>query len=495
MKSNSCLSTILLLMLCPGSTIQRAQAQQPTSASGKTATSAETANSIYAASSFAHIRAIKRAGFDLTPPSVRNLNAGTVALAPAAANLKVLGSGTLGRLTRWTGFTSSNAVVGDSTIFEDKFGLVGIGTDTPTSKLTVNGLIQSLGGGFKFPDGTVQTTAAVGGLTSIFHDSTLTGNGTSGAPLGVAVPLFLTGAVDDGNAINGAEALVDVTNTAVTGAGIIARGNSFGVVGLSDSVAVLGRGGDRTGSGFRGGTGVSGAGGAAADGIGGIGVVARGGEGSGAGNAGGIGIDAEGGAGANGATNGLAGKFTGDVLIDGNLNVLGTKNFKIDHPLDPENKYLYHAAIESSEVLNIYSGNVRLDATGAATVKLPEWFEALNKDFRYSLTPIGAPAQGLYIAEEVSNSRFKIAGGLPGAKVSWQVTGVRSDAALRLHPFKVEEDKPERERGRYLNSAAYGQTNERSVELSRHAELMRQMKETRAKQFEERKEKPQLYER
>jgi hypothetical protein len=97
---------------------------------------------------------------------------------------------------------------------------------------------------------------------------------------------------------------------------------------------------------------------------------AQGGIGDDAGHSGGIGILASGGTGNNGATNGLAGKFTGDVQIDGALNVTGTKNFKIDHPLDPENKYLYHAAIESSEVLNIYSGNIATDAKGEAVVKM-----------------------------------------------------------------------------------------------------------------------------
>jgi hypothetical protein len=42
-------------------------------------------------------------------------------------------------------------------------GNVGIGTATPTSILTVAGTIQSTGGGFKFPDGTVQATATLQG--------------------------------------------------------------------------------------------------------------------------------------------------------------------------------------------------------------------------------------------------------------------------------------------------------------------------------------------
>ena len=39
-------------------------------------------------------------------------------------------------------------------------GNVGIGTKNPSSKLTVTGTIESTGGGIKFPDGTVQSTAA-----------------------------------------------------------------------------------------------------------------------------------------------------------------------------------------------------------------------------------------------------------------------------------------------------------------------------------------------
>src|SRR5262249_47591405 len=65
-------------------------------------------------------------------------------------------------------------------------GNVGIGVTDAASKLTVAGMIETTLGGVKFPVGTTQTTAAAGGLTSIFHDLTLTGNGTSGSPLGVS---------------------------------------------------------------------------------------------------------------------------------------------------------------------------------------------------------------------------------------------------------------------------------------------------------------------
>jgi hypothetical protein len=129
------------------------------------------------------------------------------------ANPGVVGSGTAGRLTKWSGFTSSNSFISNSTIFEDKNGLVGIGTDTPTSRLTVSGLIESTIGGFKFPDGTIQTTSASGSLFEVVHDSTLRGNGTLGSPLGVDVPLLLTGSVDGG--------VIRLTNIGALGEGLV----------------------------------------------------------------------------------------------------------------------------------------------------------------------------------------------------------------------------------------------------------------------------------
>src|SRR5580698_3517679 len=145
----------------------------------------------------------------------------------------------------------------------------------------------------------------------------------------------------------------------------------------------------------------------------------------------------------------------GNLTVTGALKVLGNKNFIIDHPLDPANKYLYHAAIESSEVLNLYTGNVVLNGSGEAVIQLPDWFEVINKDFRYQLTPVGAPGRDLYIAEEVSGGHFKIAGGAPGGKVSWQLAGVRNDAWEKAHPLVVEEDKGVN-RGHYLAPELYG---------------------------------------
>src|SRR5262249_18462889 len=85
---------------------------------------------------------------------------------------------------------------------------------------------------------------------------------------------------------------------------------------------------------------------------------------------------------------------------------------------------------------------------GSATVAMPEWFEALNRDFRYQLTCIGGFAP-VYVADEVHHNRFKIAGGRAGLKVSWQVTGIRHDAYADAHRIPVEKHKSFAERGRY----------------------------------------------
>ena len=134
-------------------------------------------------------------------------------------------------------------------------------------------------------------------------------------------------------------------------------------------------------------------------------------------------------------------EVAGSLRVTGNLDVTGTKNFCIPHPLEPERKVLRHAAIESNEVLNQYSGNVILDDAGQAWVELPTWFEAINCDYRYQLTCIGTFAP-VYIAEECRGNKFKIAGGKPGMKVSWQLTAVRNDAYIRSNPFRAEEDTP-----------------------------------------------------
>ncbi|MBK9118028.1 MAG: hypothetical protein IPM18_00250 [Phycisphaerales bacterium] len=168
--------------------------------------------------------------------------------------------------------------------------------------------------------------------------------------------------------------------------------------------------------------------------------------------------------GSNGGSNvsGYAGWFNGRTHINGTLSKSGG-SFKIDHPLDPENMYLSHSFVESPDMMNIYNGTVLLDRNGEAVVVLPDWFEALNAEYRYQLTAIGAPAPNLYIAREIEGNSFAISGGQPGLKVSWQVTGVRRDPWAEHNRIQIEEPKRSDERGRFLFPEGYGYTAERSV--------------------------------
>jgi hypothetical protein len=133
-------------------------------------------------------------------------------------------------------------------------------------------------------------------------------------------------------------------------------------------------------------------------------------------------------------------RFLGNLAITGSLSK-GSGTFVIDHPLDPANKLLFHSFVESPDVLNIYDGVVTLDQKGEATIELPSYYGALNRDSRYQYFPIGAAMPNLHVQSEVKNNRFVIGGGVPGGKVSWQVTGVRHDPYIVANPIIPEVEK------------------------------------------------------
>jgi hypothetical protein len=156
------------------------------------------------------------------------------------------------------------------------------------------------------------------------------------------------------------------------------------------------------------------------------------------------------------------GFFFGNVQVTGSLIKAGG-GFAIDHPLNPANQYLRHSFVESPEMKNLYDGVAVCDVNGEAVVQVPDWFEALNENFRYQLTPIGSPAPGLFIATEIQEHRFRIAGGSPGQKVSWQVTGVRCDAWAQANPILVEEGKSADDLGRFLHPGVHGHPPDRTI--------------------------------
>jgi hypothetical protein len=157
---------------------------------------------------------------------------------------------------------------------------------------------------------------------------------------------------------------------------------------------------------------------------------------------------------------------TGSVAVAGAV-AKGSGTFVIDHPLDPKNKLLYHSFVESPDAMNVYDGIAQLDDSGRATIQLPDYFLGLNTNFQYLLTAIGQAMPGLYISGEVHRRwwlfgpiEFTVAGGAPGGKVSWQVTGVRHDPFILANPIvPIVEKGPNTpvDRGAYLCPECYVQ--------------------------------------
>lgn len=152
------------------------------------------------------------------------------------------------------------------------------------------------------------------------------------------------------------------------------------------------------------------------------------------------------------------------VYANGDLGAAGVKSFQIDHPTDPENKYLRHFSIESDEVLNMYRGTVEFDQNGEVVVELPDYVEDVNINYSYTLTPVGGYAP-LYVKEEIKDGKFVIAGGDPSMKVSWVVYGERNDPYLQQHPEKraVEPDKEDWNKGKYLKPELFDQPDSKKI--------------------------------
>jgi hypothetical protein len=162
--------------------------------------------------------------------------------------------------------------------------------------------------------------------------------------------------------------------------------------------------------------------------------------------------------------NNWAAYFDGAVTVTKDLHVNGTLYkgagaFRIDNPLDPAHSYLQHSFVESPDMKNIYDGNVTTNAKGYATVTLPKWFQALNRDFRYQLTVVGKAHWDAKAAiwQELNNNRFTIRTDQPNTKVSWQVTGVRHDPYANAHRIQVVVPKEGSADGTYLHPQLYGQ--------------------------------------
>lgn len=164
------------------------------------------------------------------------------------------------------------------------------------------------------------------------------------------------------------------------------------------------------------------------------------------------------------------------MRINGSGNVIATgtifgasKQFRIDHPLDPQNKFLMHTCIESPDMKNIYDGTITTDADGFATVTLPDYFEALNRDFRYQLTVIDESEDDFIFAKVYrkigveAEGQFTIKTSMPNIEVSWQVTGIREDAWAEQNRSEVVVEKTAAQKGKFVHPAAWGLPAERDI--------------------------------
>jgi hypothetical protein len=245
-----------------------------------------------------------------------------------------------------------------------------------------------------------------------------------------------------------------VDGSSVSGYGVSGQSeNNVGVYGFSSSHP-----------GVRGDSDVAGVLGASRSGYGvqGTSVSSTGVSGISSSGSGMFGLSTNGGVGVYGesaSASGYAGYFNGRVHVNGTLSK-AAGSFTIDHPLDPANKTLSHSFVESPDMMNIYNGNTITDAHGNATITLPSYFQALNRDFRYQLTVIEQFAQAM-VSSEIQENYFTIKTDKPRVKVSWMVTGVRQDTYANAHRIAVEDEKPAKERGVYLYPEVYGQPKDK----------------------------------
>ena len=338
-------------------------------------------------------------------------------------------------------------------------GAIGMGTDNPSLTARLHVVSSTAGNQAIIGDALSNGVGVFGradvGAQAIGVWGTSSANvgvyGTSAANTGI----FGTGAVNGVRGVSsGASAGVYGRSDADAGQGVYGRSdknNSIGVFGEADAVNSTGVYGNST-------LGIGVQGNSTSSGIGvygrsnGTGVYAIT---TGAGPA--LVVDANG---------FYAGSFVGNVNITGNL-AKSSGSFRIDHPLDPTSKYLFHSFVESPDMMNVYNGNVTTDASGYAEITMPDWFEALNKDFRYQLTVLDDADSSDFaqakIVKKMQNKRFSIRTSQPKVEVSWQVTGIRQDPWANAHRIKVEEDKPDNERGTYLAPEVYGKPRSMSA--------------------------------
>ena len=150
-------------------------------------------------------------------------------------------------------------------------------------------------------------------------------------------------------------------------------------------------------------------------------------------------------------------KVQGDIYASGKISCPGTiisnwaniglavtailmsvvKYFRIDHPLDPQNKNLTHGCLEGPEHGVYYRGNGTL-VNGTATITLPTYYNALtmNNTYTVMLTSKGNTTFDLSY-DSFNETAFIVYGSVQTGEFDWLVQATRGD----VDPLEVETDK------------------------------------------------------
>lgn len=142
-------------------------------------------------------------------------------------------------------------------------------------------------------------------------------------------------------------------------------------------------------------------------------------------------------------------RSTGDVSFAHNvtaasLSVSGSKNFRIDNPVNPD-EYLYHSAIESDKPRTQYVLEVEVDETMTLSHDLPDWFHGLNGN---TCTVFVSPCEHFGAGYgSVTNGVLSLTTNAPG-KYHVLIMAERIDANVadwKLTEVKPVEPEPEPE--------------------------------------------------
>jgi trimeric autotransporter adhesin len=443
------------------------------------ASSAYAQTDILSAATNSNLTSITIRGTGLQPPSGKptvSLGAYTLAVGSNFTNVQIVADlpanlkpGTYNLEVTANGAANFDVTIGGTSISLPFTGTVALANGTAFT------VVNTAGTGMSGVGGAGQAgVSALGGSGATTGGPAFLGTGGGGETPGDGID------VTGGAASSGVNGSAGRGVLAVGGAAGPAQSGGFGVVGVGGAAGLGQMAGNGSsafgGNGDYAGDGATGQGGSVVSGcsecVAGAGGTFEGGSGPRAGD----GVDAYAGSATGAAIYGAccsppfggitAGEFSGNVNIVGSLSKSGG-SFKIDHPLDPANKYLYHSFVESPDMKNIYDGNIVTDGGGHATVTLPDWFEALNSDFRYQLTVIGQFAHAI-VASEVNHNAFVIRTDKPNVKVSWQVTGIRQDAWANAHRIPVEVQKDQADQGHYLHPELFEHAGEPSIVETHH---------------------------